>query len=208
MIGFIINKFKKLVFIRHYKSIKKYITVGKSHFFESFRLTVIKPKKNKIYLKVGNDSILDCKILFESDTGEVIVGNRVYIGSSNIICKSRIQFGDNVFVAWGSYFYDHDSHSIDYSERENDITQQLLDYRSGNFFIENKKWSVVNTKPIMINDNAWIGMNCHILKGVTIGEGAIIGAGSVVTRDIPAWSIAGGNPAIVIKEIPHEYRKK
>ncbi|TWI93813.1 galactoside O-acetyltransferase [Mucilaginibacter frigoritolerans] len=208
MIGFILKKVRRLIFFRHYKNVEKYITVGKSHFFESFRLTIIKPIKNKIYLNVGDDSILDCKVLFESDTGEVIVGNRVYIGSSNIICKSRIEFGDNVFVAWGSYFYDHDSHSIDYRERENDISQQLEDYRAGRFFIENKNWSVVNTKPIVIGANAWIGMNCHILKGVTVGEGAIIGAGSVVTRDIPAWTIAGGNPAKVIKEIPDEYRRK
>jgi galactoside O-acetyltransferase len=83
----------------------------------------------------------------------------------------------------------------------------LEDYRNGKFFIENKSWVDVHDEPIKIGDNAWIGINCIILKGVTIGEGAIIGAGSVVTRDIPAWTIAGGNPAKVIKEIPDEHRR-
>ncbi|MHC0443739.1 hypothetical protein ACWA1B_23775, partial [Flavobacterium sp. 3-210] len=76
--------------------------------------------------------------------------------------------------------YDHDSHSLDYRERQKDIEQQILDFRSGKNFITNKNWEVVNSKPILIKSYAWIGMNCIILKGVTIGEGAIVGAGSVV----------------------------
>lgn len=208
MIGFVFAKVKSLISLNHYRGISRFILTGNSHFFTNFRLTIIKPIKNKKYLKVGNDSILDCKVLFESESGEVIIGNRVYIGSSFIICRNKVEIGDNVFVAWGSYFYDHNSHSIDYKERENDITQQLEDHRSGKFFTENKNWLVVDSKPIKIGANAWIGMNCTILKGVTIGEGAIIGAGSVVTRDVPAWTVAAGNPAKMVKEIPNEYRKK
>ncbi|MBK0381140.1 acyltransferase [Mucilaginibacter segetis] len=199
---------KHLLFLKRFNAIKKYLTSGNSHFFENFHLILHKRVSGKIYLKVGDDTILDCKVIFESGAGEVIVGNRTYIGSSDIICRSKIEFGDNVFVAWGTYFYDHDSHSINYKERENDIIQQLEDFRSGKLFIENKNWSVVNSSPITVRDNAWIGMNCIILKGVTIGEGAIVGAGSVVTRDVPDWCIVAGNPAKVIKEIAHEHRRK
>lgn len=66
---------------------------------------------------------------------------------------------------------------------------------------ENKKWDVVKEAPIIIKDKAWIGMNVIVLKGVTIGEGAVIGAGSVVTRDVPDWTVVGGNPAKEIKSI-------
>ena len=55
--------------------------------------------------------------------------------------------------------------------------------------------------PIVIEDHVWVGMNVMILKGVTIGEGAIIAAGSVVIKDIPENCIAGGNPCRVIKTI-------
>lgn len=56
-------------------------------------------------------------------------------------------------------------------------------------------------RPVNIGDYAWIGMNCLILKGVTIGEGAIIGAGSVVTRDVPPFCLAAGSPARVVRRL-------
>lgn len=101
----------------------------------------------------------------------------------------------------GGTIYDHDSHSLNYLDRRNDINDELNDIRLGNNFIKNKDWSNVNSKPIKICNDAWIGMNVIILKGVTIGEGAVIGAGSVVTKDIPAWCVAVGNPAKVIRSL-------
>ena len=54
---------------------------------------------------------------------------------------------------------------------------------------------------MIIKDYAWISYNACILKGVTIGEGAIIGAGSVVTKDVPAWTVVAGNPAKIVRHI-------
>ena len=56
------------------------------------------------------------------------------------------------------------------------------------------------TKPVIIEDDVWIGTRVTILKGVTVGKGAIIGACSVVTKDVPPHSIVVGNPAKVVKE--------
>lgn len=208
MISFFIKSIKSAAFKFHLRAVKNYIIAGNSHFLEGFKLHLNNPINEKKYLSVGTDTTLACTVHFESPEGEVIIGNNTYIGTSNIICRSKIEIGDNVFIAWGSYLFDHDSHSIDYKEREKDIIRQLEDYRGGRNFIENKNWGVVNSRPIKICPHAWIGMNCIILKGVTIGEGAIIGAGSVVTKNVPAWTIAGGNPARVLKEIPNELRKK
>ena len=75
-------------------------------------------------------------------------------------------------------------------------------------WIENRKdWSNVQITPVVICDRSWIGARSIILKGVTIGEGAIVGAGSVVTSDVPPWTIVGGNPARVIRALTDEERK-
>ncbi|MEP7146052.1 MAG: acyltransferase, partial [bacterium] len=59
-------------------------------------------------------------------------------------------------------------------------------------------------KPVLIEDDVWIGANCFILKGVTIGKGSIVGAGSVVNNDVKPFSIYAGNPAVFIKNIEEE----
>lgn len=178
----------------------RYIDKGDSILQGNFDITVINPQARK-YVKIGDDNVLDCRIFFESGQGEVVIGNRVFIGGSTIMCRTKVEFGNNIFVAWGSYFYDHDSHSLDYKLRQDDISQQLTDIRNGEFFITHKNWDVVNTASIKICDNAWIGMNALILKGVTVGEGAIVGAGSVVTKDVEPWTIVAGNPAKFIKRV-------
>jgi len=122
------------------------------------------------------------------------------LSGGQFICRSSIQIDENVQIAWGCLLFDHNSHSFDYSERRKDIDVFLSNKKAGRDVLKNegKDWSVVKSAPIHICHDAWIGANVIILNGVTIGEGAIIGAGSVVRDDIPAWSIAAGNPAVVI----------
>lgn len=202
------NKIKKRLKKRRLKKFENHFEVGdNSILLDGFNLSIRFPESGKKYLKVGDDSMLSCKIVFESSEGHVTMGDRVFIGNSTIICRSDITFGNDIFVAWGTYFYDHDSHSLDYKERRKDLARQIEDYKAGRNFIASKNWEAVNSNPIKIDDDAWIGMNCIILKGVTIGKGAIVGAGSVVTHDVPDWTVVAGNPAKIIKEIPFELRK-
>jgi galactoside O-acetyltransferase len=146
---------------------------------------------------------------FESTTGEVIIGNRVYFAGGHVICTNKIEIEDDVFLSWGIYLFDNDSHSLDYKHRLTDMQNHLKDWRAGltNYNVS-KDWSNVNSAPIKICRYAWIGMECKILKGVTIGEGAIVGTGSVVTKNVEPWTIVAGNPAKVVKVIPEELRKQ
>jgi len=202
-----LNTLRNIIRKRKMKGYRQYYEIGQSFLTTGFDLSIRVPKEGKKYLTVGDDSMLSCNIIFESQDGEVIIGDRVFIGASTIISRTRVEFENDIFVAWGTYFYDHDSHSLDFRERQKDIQQQITDHKAGRNFIENKNWDVVNSRPIKICSNAWIGLNCIILKGVTIGEGAIVGAGSVVTKDVPAWTVVAGNPAVVVKEIPLNLRK-
>ncbi|MCF2661720.1 hypothetical protein I6E42_06300 [Pseudoflavonifractor phocaeensis] len=60
-------------------------------------------------------------------------------------------------------------------------------------------YSRIASAPIVIKDRAWLGFNAIILKGVTIGDGAVVGAGSVVTKDVPDYAVVGGNPDKILK---------
>ena len=178
--------------------------IGEGTINRGINLRLDNPIEGRKYLTIGEDCIVSGNFIFESNAGKVTIGNHSYIGGGMFISRSSITIGDNVTIAWGGTIYDHDSHSINYLDRRKDIDDQLECLRNGRNFIENKDWSNVNSRPIIIKDDAWIGMNVIILKGVTIGRGAIIGAGSVVTRDVPDWCVAAGNPARVVKCIEVE----
>ena len=153
---------------------------------------------------IDEESMVGCSFIFESNNGFVKIGKRTFInGGTNLISINEIDVGDDVTIGWNVYIYDHDSHSLDYRFRKDDIERQRKDFYANRNFIFSKDWSTVKSAPIKICNKAWIGFNVLILKGVTIGEGAIIGAGSVVTKNVPAWTIVAGNPAKIVKKIEH-----
>ena len=198
------KKILKKIFPSRFKGIKsKHVFISiSSKKYSNFKLRLDNPDSNKIYVEIGEDCVVNGQIIFESDKGRIVFGDRVSFGNSTIICRNKIQFGSDIYVAWGVTFYDHDSHSLDYKERVYDRERELKALEEGlPNKILTKNWKVVNSKPIIIGDHVWIGMNVLILKGVNIGEGAIVGAGSVVTKDVPAWTLVGGNPARVIRKL-------
>jgi acetyltransferase-like isoleucine patch superfamily enzyme len=148
-------------------------------------------------LRVGTNSIIHANITFEARGGEIGIGDRTYIGRSNLICYRGVSVGNDVIMSWGITIVDHDSHSLDWGHRQNDVR----DWESGR-----KSWDHVAKAPVRIADKVWIGFNVSILKGVSIGEGAVVGAGSVVVHDIPPYSLAVGNPAKVVRSLVSEKR--
>ena len=105
----------------------------------------------------------------------------------------KVEIGNDVLISWGVTITDHSSHSLKFFQRADDVTSYLRG---------EKRWAHVTMAPVVISDKAWIGFGASILKGVCIGEGAIVGANANVTRDIPPWIVVAGNPARRIREIP------
>jgi len=180
---------------------KKNIFLGNSVLSRSFRVILNGPKNN---LTIGNGSVLNNKIVFETDSGKVKIGDNTYIGSNtNIICRDMVTIGNNVQISWNVTVYDHDGNSLNYNMRAKEVMGYYKNYSSGDM-LKDFNWNIVKTKPIVIEDHVWIGFNSIILKGVTIGKGAIVAAGSVVSKDVEPFTVVAGNPASIIKKLKNE----
>lgn len=106
---------------------------------------------------------------------ELIIGDGVAVGDrTEIHAGNSVKIGDGTLIAWDCCIMDRDYHKF---ESETEVT-----------------------RPVVIGKHVWIGCNVLIMKGVTVGDGAVIAAGSVVTKDVPAAALVGGNPARIIKE--------
>jgi len=207
MVRYILRKTKKyikrIIYDPYKNALKNGVSINKTYLTDTFQIINCCPKSLH-EVRIGEKCLLSCTILFESPYGLVTIGDGTYIGDSKLISACKIEIGNNVMIAWGVTIYDHNSHNIDYRERIKDQQRQLEDITNGQGFILSKDWSVVTRKPIRIGDNVWIGFDAVIMKGVTIGEGAIVASRAVVIADVKPWTIVAGNPAVIIKEIPHE----
>lgn len=135
--------------------------------------------------------------MFERPGGRIAIGERTFIGASSILCANSVEIGSDVLIAFEVVITDHDSHSLHFAERKDDV----VNWRHGV-----KDWSYVQGAPVRVGDKAWIGMRATILKGVSIGEGAVVGACSVVTRDVPPYAVVAGNPARVLRVLDPDGR--
>lgn len=184
------------------KKIEGYTSLSPdSHYSNNFKVDIRQPQSGRQFMSVGSHCVLEGNYIFETNQGFISIGNRVHIGGSTFISRNSIVIEDDVTIAWDCLFYDHNSHSVKWSERRYDTEQEYKDISSGLSPIANKNWDIVKSAPIHICTKAWIGTGCKILKGVTIGEGAIVAAGSVVTKDVPAWCVVAGNPAQIVKKV-------
>ena len=190
----------KIVFNNPYRFIrnhKEMISLGNSVLTKSFTINL--KKNNKVI--IGNGCVLNNKIIFEKNSGKVIIGNNTYIGgNTKIICCDSVKIGNNVQISWDVTIYDHNGNSLDYLDRREAVKGYYKNYNSGEM-LKDFNWSIVKTNPIIIEDDVWIGFGTIILKGVKVGKGAIVSAGSVLTKDVDAFTVVAGNPAQLVKKI-------
>lgn len=141
---------------------------------------------DNFYLSSGNGvnpiaSNLQADVYVEPGA-TLTIGNNVGMSSTRLWIHESARIGTNVKIGGCVLITDTDAHPMDYVAR-----------RSSN--------DGTKSAPVVIEDDVWVGAHCIILKGVTIGARSIIGAGSVVTKNIPADCVAAGNPCKVIKSL-------
>jgi galactoside O-acetyltransferase len=158
------------------------------------------PDPPEICLEIGEYAHVFSTFSLLRPQARIRVGRRCQLGSSTFVCADSIDVGDDVLMAWGITVMDNDSHSLVWDERKNDVMRAYEDYRANpSNLIRNKDWSNVAAGAITIGDRSWIGFGASILKSVRIGAEAVVGAGSVVTREVPAGAVVAGNPARTVR---------
>lgn len=132
---------------------------------------------------IGGDTTT---IFYVKENAQLIIGDGCGISNTAIVVKDKVVIEQDVYIGGDCKIYDHDFHAVDYKSRIS------------------KKDNGGKSAPILIKKGAFVGGHCIILKGVTIGEKSVIGAGSVVTKNVPDGEIWAGNPAKFINKISGE----
>ena len=152
--------------------------IGSSHNFARFRSVL--PVAGIIGRGASLDAILDV-----GPEGKITIGCYAMVTTPYILCDREIEIGNYSMISWNAVLMD----SYRYCEHSHQ--------RSG----PSEDFTASFTAPVRLGPHTWIGFEACILPGVTIGEGSIVGARSVVTHDVPPFVVVAGNPARVIREL-------
>jgi acetyltransferase-like isoleucine patch superfamily enzyme len=158
---------------------KSKLIIGSKCMLNNCRIIIC---KNSKYIKIGSETIIENNAFLNAHHGIIEVGKKCFIGPNVIIQGfGGVYIGDNVLIA-GNTFISSSNHIF-----ENVTLSEFLNNEIG--------------KKVVIGNNTWIASNVTIVAGVEIGERCVIGAGSVVTKNIPNESLAVGSPAKIIRKI-------
>ena len=146
----------------------------------------VRNRHNLIKVTSANPDSLDISKITAGRYSYGTIDVTMYSGSDG---EEGLDIGDFCSIALGSRFICGGEHNY----------QTLSTYPFGDKILHTRKCEARSKGKIVLADDVWIGSNALILSGVHVGQGAIIGAGSVVTKDVPPYAIVGGNPARVIK---------
>jgi acetyltransferase-like isoleucine patch superfamily enzyme len=133
--------------------------------------------------------------------GQITIGDYCYVGENTRIWSAkRIHIGNHVLISHNVNIFDSDTHPIDDPVARRQQFQAII---TTGHPVELD----LREEPVVIEDDALIACQCVILKGVTIGRAAVVGAGSVVTKDVPPYTLVAGNPARIIRKlnVPEEW---
>jgi acetyltransferase-like isoleucine patch superfamily enzyme len=167
---------------------------------------IINARKLPTFIVIGFNTIVRGELVTFAHDGYIEIGASCYIGeNSRIWSAKKIKIGDRVLISHNVNIHDTNGHPIDAEARHNHFQQISTEGHP-------LRDVDIDSKSILIEDDVWIGFNSTILKGVNIGKGAIIGASSVVTKDVLPYTMVVGNPAKFIKHInqneSNEYRRQ
>jgi len=149
-------------------------------------------------LRIGRGSSSYIGTMFDvGPAGRVTIGDYTLVNGARIICDAEIEIGDYGLISWNVVLMDSYRLSFDIATRRRELEAVS---RQSRRILEGES----QPRPIRIGSNVWIGFDSCVLPGVTIGDGSIVGARSVVFEDVPPFTVVAGNPARVIRKLNNE----
>jgi acetyltransferase-like isoleucine patch superfamily enzyme len=149
---------------------------------------------NSSAIRVGANCRVEGELFVFAHGGDIRIGDWCFIGpGSRVWSALEIDIGSRVLISHNCTIIDSLTHPLDPHERHMQYKAIIGSGHPGSIDLDEK--------PVRIEDDAWIGAGATILRGVTVGKAGIVGAGSVVTSDVPPYTIVAGNPARVIRRI-------
>ena len=161
--------------------------IAGAHAFKRFR------SRREPGLVIGSHCTLDGTHFAVGEEGRVQIGDYCYFTNAVLLCEDELRIGNYVVIGWNTTIADTDFHPLGPAER-------IADAIACSPLGKGRARPPIPRRPVIIEDDVWIGPNATILKGVRIGAGAMVEAGALVTRDVPPGMRVVGNPAQVIDE--------
>ena len=149
-------------------------------------------------LAIGDFTHVAGELAIVAPEGGLRLGRYCFVGpGSRLWAQTSIVIGDHVLIAHLVDIHDTNAHSTNATLRRRDPV---------NLFEHHVPidWRNVDSTPVVIEDDVWLGFKSSVLKGVTIGRGSIVAAGAMVTKDVPAYTLVAGNPARVVRELERD----
>lgn len=145
-------------------------------------------------ISAGKNCYLAGELLVFAHGGKIRMGDWCYVGEgSRIWSSSLVELGDRVLVSNDCFIVDSQTHPLNAKQRHDQFVQIMR--------LGHPTHISLGERPVRIGSDVLLGAKAIVLRGVSIGQGAIVGAGSVLTKDVPEWTIVAGNPARVIREL-------
>lgn len=151
------------------------------------------------FIRVGSNSLVAGELLVFAHGGEISVGAWCFLGEGSRIWSScSIHIGDRVLISHNVNIFDSLTHPLNANSRHEQFRSIMSSGHPTDLDL--------GEKPVKIDNDVWIGAGASVLRGVTLGEGAVIGTGAVVSKDVPPFTVVAGNPATVIRELTFDER--
>jgi acetyltransferase-like isoleucine patch superfamily enzyme len=144
-------------------------------------------------LVIGSHCTMDGTHFALGEQGCVEIGDYCYFTNAVLLCEERLEIGNYVVIGWNATIADTDFHPLDPAAR-------VADAIACSPLGKGRPRPPIARQRVIIEDDVWIGPNAAILKGVRVGAGALVEAGALVTRDVPAGMRVVGNPAQIVGE--------